>query len=160
LVCGTLGEKYGWGWGFGAAGVGMLIGLINFLVGQKRLKHVNIDQPSTVTLEDGKIIGNKTKLTSEEMSRIWALLIMALFTVFFWMAFEQAGNTMTLWADQNTRRQILGWETPASWFQSVNPFFIFALAPVLSTIWLLLSRRWRDVSSTSKFVLGLIFLGL
>jgi POT family proton-dependent oligopeptide transporter len=84
---------------------------------------------------------------------------MALFTIFFWMAFEQAGNTMTLWADQNTRRHLLGWEVPASWFQSVNPFFIFALAPVLSMLWLFIARRWRDISSTSKFVLGLAFLG-
>jgi POT family proton-dependent oligopeptide transporter len=157
LVCGTLGEKYGWGWGFGAAGVGMLIGLINFLVGQKRLKHVNVDRPDPV--EHAATASDESE-RSKEGGRIAALLIIAVFTVFFWAAFEQAGNTMTLWADANTNRHVFGWEVPASWFQSINPFFIFALAPVLSMFWLFLSRRWRDVSTTSKMVLGLFFLGL
>src|SRR5688572_12703936 len=47
IVCGTLGEKVGWHWGFSAAAVGMLLGLAQFLMGQKYLKKVGLPPKST-----------------------------------------------------------------------------------------------------------------
>src|SRR5690242_4502210 len=75
LVCGTLGEKYGWGWGFGAAGVGMLIGLITFTVGQKRLAGVNVDKPEAAEPHDAaeqKVVDEEK---SKEMGRVLALVL-------------------------------------------------------------------------------------
>jgi proton-dependent oligopeptide transporter, POT family len=160
LVCGTLGEKFGWGWGFGAAGVGMLIGLITFIAGQGRLKGVNVDKPEPPEphTQAEQRVADEEK--SKETGRVLALVIIAFFNVFFWASFEQAGNTMTLWADQNTNRSIFGWVTPASWFQSVNPFFIFTIAPVISMLWVWLARRGKDVPTVIKMVFGLFFLGL
>jgi proton-dependent oligopeptide transporter, POT family len=161
LVCGTLGEKYGWGWGFGAAGVGMLIGLITFTAGQVRLKHVNVDKPEPPEVHDSAEQQALDVEKSKEMGRVAALVIIAFFNIFFWAAFEQAGNTMTLWADQNTNRTILGsFEIPASWFQSINPFFIFTIAPIISIFWVYMSRKGRDVPTVIKMTIGLFLLGL
>jgi POT family proton-dependent oligopeptide transporter len=160
LVCGTLGEKYGWGWGFGAAGVGMFIGLITFIVGQRRLKGVNVDRPEPAEPHDAAEKKALDEEKSKEMGRVLALVIIAFFNIFFWAAFEQAGNTMTLWADQNTVRTLFGFEIPASWFQSVNPFFIFTVAPIISILWVFLSRKGKDVPTVIKMVLGLFFVGL
>jgi POT family proton-dependent oligopeptide transporter len=160
LVCGTLGEKYGWGWGFGAAGVGMLIGLITFVAGQPRLSAVNVDKPEAPEVHNAAEQQAADAERSKEMGRVAALLIIAFFNIFFWAAFEQAGNTMTLWADQNTNRFLFGYEVPASWFQSVNPFFIFTIAPVISIFWVFMSRKGKDVPTVIKMVIGLLLLGL
>ncbi len=158
IVCGYLGEKIAWKYGFGAAGVGMGIGLITFMLGQKRLSAVNIEKPDPQHHAETAAASEAEKRT--EMGRIAAIFIMALFTVFFWMAFEQAGNTMTLWADDNTHRFIGSWEVPASLFQSINAGFIFLLAPIFSLLWIKLARVKLEPRTTVKFVLGLVFLGL
>jgi proton-dependent oligopeptide transporter, POT family len=99
-------------------------------------------------------------LTRQEIHRIIAIGVMAFFIIFFWMGFEQAGGTMTLFADQQTDRHLLGWEIPASWFQSINPVVILLLAPVFSAIWLRLDQSRHALSTPAKMGLGMIVLGL
>lgn len=99
-------------------------------------------------------------LTRAEIQRIVAIAIMAFFVIFFWMCFEQAGGTMTLFADQQTDRHLMGWEIPASWFQSINPVVILLLAPVFSAIWLRLDQSRYALSTPAKMGLGMIVLGL
>jgi len=98
--------------------------------------------------------------TSAEIQRIVVILVVALFSIVFWMGFEQAGGTLTLFADQKTDRHLFGKAFPASWFQSVNPLLIFVLAPLFSIVWTWLDRTRFALTSTAKMGLGLLFLGL
>jgi proton-dependent oligopeptide transporter, POT family len=96
----------------------------------------------------------------EERKRVIALFIVIFFVIFFWMAFEQAGSSMNLFALRHTDRMIGGWEMPASWFQSMNPLFILLFAPVFAGIWMRLVARDREPSTPLKMVFGLTLLGL
>lgn len=91
--------------------------------------------------------------------RIIVILIVSIFSILFWMGFEQAGGTLTLFADQKTERVILGKPFPASWYQSVNPMLIFTLAPLFSILWTSLDRTRFALTSTAKMGLGLLLLG-
>jgi POT family proton-dependent oligopeptide transporter len=98
--------------------------------------------------------------TSADVQRILVIVIVALFSIVFWMGFEQAGGTFTLFADEKTRRVIMGKPFPASWYQSINPMLIFMLAPLFSILWTTLDRTRLALTSTAKMGIGLIFLGL
>lgn len=99
-------------------------------------------------------------LTREERGRIAAILVIALFVIFFWMGFEQAGGTMNLFAYQLTDRVVFGLEIPASWFQAVNPLLIIALAPFFAGFWMRLDRSRFTMSSVVKQGIGIVILGL
>jgi POT family proton-dependent oligopeptide transporter len=96
--------------------------------------------------------------TAEERRRLYVILVLFLAASLFWSLFEQAGSSLNLFAQRSTDNRIFGWEFPASWFQSMNAFFIVALAPVISWIWLRLGER--QPSSPAKFALGLLCAGL
>ncbi len=105
------------------------------------------------------IITDKS-LTTIEKSRIGVIYIIAFFVVFFWAAFEQAGASLTFFADEQTNRELFGWEMPASYFQSFNAIFIVLLAPVFAGFWSMLSRRKIEPSSPIKQSLGLFLLAI
>jgi POT family proton-dependent oligopeptide transporter len=153
LVCGTLGEKIGYPWGFGAAGIGMVIGLLVYLWGQKHLA------PDLIMQKKGSIEQRSSEpMTREDWLKIGAIFVMMALSIVFWSVYEQQGNTMALWADANTDRMILGWEMPASWFQSFNPLMIFILVPVLNMFWGWQDRRGKEPSSIAKMGIGCILL--
>ncbi|MFZ4752573.1 MAG: peptide MFS transporter [Chitinophagaceae bacterium] len=105
------------------------------------------------------IITDKT-LSKEEKSRIWVIFILAFFVIFFWSAFEQAGASLTLFADNQTERHIGGWEMPASFFQSVNPLAVISIAPIMTLIWGWLHKRNAEPASPLKMAWGLALLCL
>ena len=153
LVCGTLGEKIGFHWGFSAAGVGMVIGLFVYIRGQKYLA------PDLIMQNRGPSrAGAREPMTREDWLKIGAIFVMMALSIVFWSVYEQQGNTMALWADANTDRVILGWEMPASWFQSFNPLMIFIFVPVLNMVWARQARRGKEPSSVSKMGIGCILL--
>jgi len=96
--------------------------------------------------------------THVERKRLLTILCLFLASIVFWSLFEQAGSTLNLFAERSTNNRAFGWSFPASWFQSVGAIFIVLLAPVFAWLWLKLGRR--DPSSPTKFVFGLIFVGL
>jgi proton-dependent oligopeptide transporter, POT family len=96
--------------------------------------------------------------TDTERRRLLTILCLFLASVVFWSLFEQAGSTLNLFADRSTDNRAFGMAFPASWFQSVGAIFIVLLAPVFAWLWLRLGPR--DPSSPTKFVFGLIFVGL
>jgi len=98
-------------------------------------------------------------LTRVERHRIIAIFIMGVFVVFFWMGFEQAGGTMTLFANQQTDRYLFAWEVPVSYFQSINPLLIILLGPVFSLLWTRLEHSRFALSSIAKQGIGMIILG-
>ncbi len=105
------------------------------------------------------IITDKS-LTSDERQRIMVIFILAFFVIFFWACFEQAGASLTLFADEQTNRTIFGWDMPASWFQSINPLAIVALAPLFTMLWSWLGKKNIEPSSPMKMAFGLLLLAL
>mgnify|MGYP002507935467 CR=1 FL=1 len=99
-------------------------------------------------------------LTKVERDRIFVIYIIAFFVIFFWAAYEQAGASLTLFASEQTDRVILGWEMPASWVQSFNPFFVVVLAAVMPGVWSFLGRRSMEPASPTKQAIGLLLLSL
>ncbi|MGQ8336558.1 peptide MFS transporter [Sunxiuqinia sp. A32] len=95
-----------------------------------------------------------------EWSRVFVILILAVFNIFFWSGFEQAGTTFNIFARDNTQRMIGSWEIPATWFQSVNAIFIVLFAPLFSVLWLKLDRKKLNPNTPMKFAWGMIFLSL
>jgi len=154
LVCGTLGEKIGFHWGFAAAGVGMVIGLIVYLSGQKHLA------PDLIMQKERSRKQSPEPMTRADWMKVGAIFSMMALTIVFWSVYEQQGNTMALWADANTDRMILGWEMPASWFQSFNPLMIFIFVPVLNLFWSGQDRKGREPSSIAKMGIGCILLAV
>ena len=99
-------------------------------------------------------------LTGDEKKRVIVIGVLFVFAAIFWAAFEQAPTSLNLFAKDFTRRQVGGFEVPATWFQSVNTAFIILLAPVTAALWVALAKRGIDLSSPTKFALGLLFAGL
>jgi POT family proton-dependent oligopeptide transporter len=106
------------------------------------------------------IIFSDKSLQKDEQQRISVIFILAFFVIFFWSCFEQAGASLTLFADKQTERHIGGWEMPASYFQSVNPIFIIVLAPLFNLLWGALGKRGIEPSSPLKMAMGLALLAL
>ena len=99
-------------------------------------------------------------LTKIERSRIFVIYIVAFFVIFFWAAYEQAGASLTFFADEQTDRHIGSWEMPAAYFQSFNPIMIVTLAPVLAAVWSFLGKRGLEPSSPRKQAIGLFLLSM
>lgn len=106
------------------------------------------------------IILSDKSLTPLERSRIIVVFILAFFVIFFWGAFEQAGASLTLFADRQTDRHVFGTEMPASYFQSINPLAVILLAPLFSIIWGVLYKRKLEPSSPKKMAMGLGLVAL
>ncbi|HYR29633.1 MAG TPA: peptide MFS transporter [Thermoanaerobaculia bacterium] len=169
LVCGWLGQKWNWHFGFAAAGVGMIIGLIQYTAGKKYLTPVpesfvsSVDAVATATDDAPQQTAEVAKprsLTGTDWMRIGAIALLTLFALLFWAGFEQAGSSLTLFADRATQLTVFGFSYPSSWFQSVEPLFVILFSPVFAWIWLRLASRGKEPSSPAKFTLGLFFLAL
>ncbi|TAF67778.1 MAG: MFS transporter [Cytophagales bacterium] len=158
LICGGLGEVYGWQYGFGAAGVGMVLGLVIFYFAQPALGNVGLAPKAQAELDTN--VETKTPLTAVEMQRLAVAFILSFFSIVFWGSFEQAGSTMNIFAARYTDRNLGGFEVPATWFQSVNAFFIFTLAPLFSLLWVALDKRNINPNGAVKFAIGLLLVGL
>jgi POT family proton-dependent oligopeptide transporter len=207
LICSYLGEKYNWHYGFGAAGVGMVLGLIQFRLTRHWLGASGLqrghDRPLN-TLErwgmtflvaavvillglclSGLVAVNPASiargltfailsiaglyfiavfafcgLNKIEKERVGVILILFLTSALFWAGFEQAGSSFNLFAERFTDRRI-NWhhfEIPAGWFQTLDPIFIIAFAPVFAWLWVRLARRNLDPSIPVKFAFGLLLL--
>jgi POT family proton-dependent oligopeptide transporter len=99
-------------------------------------------------------------LDGDERRRIAVVLVLFVFSVVFWSAFEQQPTSLNLFARDFTDRHLFGWEIPTSWFQSAESLAVILFAPLLAALWAGLARRGRDLSSPTKFALGLSFAGL
>src|SRR5690606_25286947 len=99
-------------------------------------------------------------LNRDEKKRVGVILVLFVFAMIFWSAFEQAPTSLNLFAADFTDRQVGGFEVPATWFQSVNSFFIILLAPVFAAVWVGLGKRGIDLSSPAKFAFGLAMAGV
>src|SRR5436309_6453122 len=158
LVTGCLGQKINWHAGFAAAGVGMVLGLIQYALGRNNLLPVSEAKSSKFVATAPEAPQPGPAFTKQDWTRITAACILTLFALIFRAGFEQAGSSLNLFADQATQLTIFGFNYPSSWFQSVEPLFVIILSPVFAAIWLGLGRR--NPSSPAKFTFGLFFLSL
>lgn len=159
IVCGTLAATMGWHWGFGAAGVGMLLGLLVYMFGQRSLAP-DVRASSTARVITGQA-QEGAPLSGAEWRAVGALLVLVTLNVVFWAVYEQQGNTLQTWADEKTVWPvILGFQVPATWYQSVNPFFIFALAPFLDMWWRRRAAVGKEPTSVQKMAFGSLLLGV
>jgi POT family proton-dependent oligopeptide transporter len=212
IICGYVGERISWRLGFAVAGAGMLLGLIQYLLGSRRLGSAGLHPASTGNPELDRrqkrnaawavsaflgffvVLGLAGALgamaftanlisewlgwfllgisvavfawlifgggwSREERKRSVAIMVLFVASALFWASFEQAGSTLSLFAERSTNRHIFSFEFPASWFQFVQPIFVVVLAPVFAWLWLALGRRRTEPSAPAKFSLGLLFGG-
>jgi POT family proton-dependent oligopeptide transporter len=145
-----------WHWGFGAAGIGMTLGLIIYLLNGKRLQ--NVGQRIRKHPDKTTGVAVAEPLTRGDWKRIGAIFIFFFFTILFWAAYEQKGASLNLFALKLVRTEVFGFRFPSSWLQSLTPLFVIILAPLFSILWVRL--RERQPSSPVKFTLGLLFIGL
>jgi proton-dependent oligopeptide transporter, POT family len=145
-----------WHWAFGAAGVGMCLGLVIFVLNRRILERAA--RKTKVQKVDASSSQTRTPLTSSDWKRIGAIFVFFLFTILFWAAYEQKGASLNLFAKDLVRTELFGMRFPSSWLQSCTPAFVIMLAPVFSVLWVRLGKR--QPSSPVKFTLGLLFIGL
>ncbi|MGA7613795.1 MAG: peptide MFS transporter [Thermoanaerobaculia bacterium] len=181
LIAGYFAQKVNWHAGFACAGFGMTLGLIQYVLGRKRLKpaldRLNADRDEVVTEpRSGEVVGPEPVVemargkqeirpdtglfgfTPVEWKRLGAMLILFVFAMVFWGAYEQAGSTLNLFADRYTRLSVFGWTFPSSWFQSVPSLFVIIMAPMFAWMWIRLGKR--EPSTPAKFAFGLLFVGV
>ena len=199
-ACSYLGIRYGWAYGFGLAGIGMLFGLLTFILGQSWLEGRGAPPvplkgrsilgipvagffwvaglvavfPTWLLMQRHELIEavlpwaagvifllvvgyTVIKLHGAERSRMLVAQVLIFFSVLFWALFEQAGSSLTLFADQST-------EMP-SWFnaaqtQMFNPGIIVIGGPLMAALWVWLAKRNAEPSTPVKFSFGLMFVGL
>jgi POT family proton-dependent oligopeptide transporter len=142
LVCGTLGEEFGWHYGFAAAGVGMTSGLLIYLYATPTLPKENF----------ARCRAARQPLDAAAWKSIAALLFLFVPVSLFWGIYEQQGNTIVLWASEFTDRRLFGWDIPVTWFQALNPLMIFVFTPFIVSLW----RRQcaREPSTVAKLAIG------
>jgi len=147
LVCGTLGELYGWHYGFNAAGIGMLLGLIIYLAGGRYLP---LEAPRSTRTASGH------RPHPGQRRRLYLLLFaVAASVTIFRAAYEQVGNTVALWADSGIDRHVGGgWSIPMTWFQSLNPLMVMLFTPPLLAWWRRRAERGRDQSPARRMATG------
>jgi POT family proton-dependent oligopeptide transporter len=199
-----------WHWAFGAAGVGMTLGVIQYVLGGRTLGTAGVVPGAATTPElaagykrkalsyiglavavialtavaalsglitiTPKMVSDGVGVlllvitvvffgslfadrgwTPEERNRIWVIFAFFLCAAIFWSVFDQAGSTLNLFADRNTRNEMFGSAFPSAWYQSLNPLFIIIFAPVFATLWIKLGDR--QPSAPVKFAFGLIGAG-
>ncbi len=175
LIAGALAQKVDWHLGFACAGVGMTLGLIQYVLGRKHLqpaaerlerqrreaqeaararKAANERSPSSAQAGERTFLG----FTKVEWKRLAAMAVFFVFAAIFWGAYEQAGSTLNLFGDRYTRTSILGFSFPSSWFVAVQAGFVILLAPAFAWLWVRLGKH--EPSTPTKFAIGLFFTGL
>ncbi len=98
-------------------------------------------------------------LSAEEKRRVLVVVVLFLGSALFWSGYEQAGSSLNLFAERYTDRALGSFVVPASWFQSLNPAFVIALAPLVAWLWIALARRHLNPSAPASFAIGVILMG-
>jgi len=103
--------------------------------------------------------GQRKKYTYDDLKKISYISLLSVFVIFFWIGFEQAGGSLTLYANSSIDRTIFGLLIPASFFQAVNPMIIILLGPFIAKLWLKIDKSNYSISTAKKMGFGLILLG-
>ncbi len=148
LICGTLGEKVGFHWGFGAAGIGMLISLATYLIGQRHLPPDSIQQKGEAVAAP--------RLQAGDGQRIVALLALMIPYILVFSAYQQSWNIFTIWADTHVNRVIGGFEAPVTWFATLDGILTIVAVFVAIRLWAWQAKRGREGNDSRKISEGLV----
>ncbi|HBK45061.1 MAG TPA: MFS transporter [Xanthomonadaceae bacterium] len=152
LICGTLGEVYGWHYGFGAAGIGMFAGLIVYVLGRDYLPR----EERTRVVRAPALAGARSG-----QRRVWALLLgVGIAATIFRGAYEQIGNTLPLWTDMGVDRAWGSVVIPMTWFQSLNPLLVISMTPLLLLHWRRRADAGRETSPARRMAIGAAIVAL
>lgn len=165
FVCGYLGqpdsvaniaEAYKWKYGFMAAGTGMVIGLIWYLVSQKKY----LGEIGLYPVTNAKAVDHvdNTPLTDEDIDKIKAIFTFVFFAIFFFAFFEQAGTSLNFFAEEATKLTVGPIKLKASYFQAVNPICVVIFAPIFAKMWIRMGDK--NPSIPVKFGWGLFLQGI
>lgn len=152
LICGTLGELYGWHYGFGAAGIGMCLGLAIYTWGGKYL-------PAEVSTVVCPPQAAEAAEAGDGRGNIALLIGVALAVMLFRTAYEQTGNTLAIWVDTSVERQAFGLTIPVTWFQSLNPMFVFLISPLLVRVWNARAASGSTTPALARMAKGALGVG-
>ena len=153
------GAHTSWHWAFAAAGVGMVVGLIHYVIQWKQLGDAGLRPNKSARLPgDGLSEVVDSKLTPSEWKRIGAIGVLFVFNILFWTIYEQGGTSLNIFADKCTDTMIGGWYCPSSFLQTFQAVFVIMFAPLFSVLWLRLGEK--QPPAPLKFSFGLLFLGL
>ena len=158
LVCGTLAEKVDWSLGFATAGLGMALAVGMFLLLRRRLLPPGVGAPAGQRRQTGDGARAAEVLGPAERDRVAVIFVLTFVVSLFWAGYEQGGGLMNLFTDRSLDRELLGYEIPTTWFQAVNPIFIFTLGPAFAWAWPRLAASGRDPSTGRKMALGMLAL--
>ena len=149
LVCGTLGELYGWHYGFGAAGVGMLAGIAIYLAGRRHLPPESLARASA-----------RPRLVPGDGSVLFAILVLLVITSLYWTVQAQIWNVYPLWLRDHVDRSVgFGLTIPVTWFQALDSMAVLVFAPLAILLWRRQARRGTEADDLSKIVRGCAWYG-
>jgi proton-dependent oligopeptide transporter, POT family len=143
LLCGFLGERYGWHIGFGTAAIFMLAGIATYLSGYRHL-------PAKV---ERKVLA-AAPMTSRDWKIVAALVAIMVIAVFQSIGYYQLANVMPVWLQEHGDMNAAGFAIPIPWYQSIDPLFSILFVPVLFALW-----QWQDAHSGEPSELGKIGQG-
>lgn len=150
LVCGTLGELYGWHYGFGAAGIGMFLGLVIYVAGRRYLP----PEPLRAAPD-----ADVAAAAPGRDRRVWWLLLgVGIAATIFRGAYEQIGNTLPLWIDTGVDRAWGAATIPMTWFQSLNPLLVIAMTPLLLMVWRNRAAAGRETPPARRMAIGALIV--
>jgi proton-dependent oligopeptide transporter, POT family len=162
IIAGYVAQRIDWHLGFGCAAVGMALGLAQYVLDRRHLQvaidRMAVERAARAVEKPSDDSKGSAGFTAAEWRRIVAIVVLFVFAILFWAGYEQAGSTLALMADRNTRLEVFGFPFPSSWLQSLQPIFVVILAPVFASLWVRLGRH--DPSVPVKFGLGLLCMGL
>jgi proton-dependent oligopeptide transporter, POT family len=157
VILGYIGQAKYWNLAFFIAGCIQLVGLIPFRMVLQSPILSNPTASSTNTIPTSKGVSS---LHKHERDRIWVIVILSLFSIVFWMAYNQGGSSMNLFALRYTERRILDFNIPPSWFLSLESLYLVLFAFPLAALYGFLVRKKKDPSPPMKCALSLLAIGL
>jgi POT family proton-dependent oligopeptide transporter len=157
IIAGKLAEGVDWHIGFACAGVGMTLGLVQYVLGRRRLQP-GIERLASRPRPMAATTVSADAFTADDWKRIAAVFVFFAFASLFWGAYEQAGSTLNLFADRYVHLELLGVKLYASWFVSIQAAFVILLSPIFAWLWVKLGPR--QPSTPAKYAFALLFVGL
>lgn len=154
MLCGYIGEKVSWSWGFGLAGIFMFLGMLQFYFTQNIFGNVGLSAKQTKELKEPVEVDNTPRKVI--FDRMIVVFIFSLFTVFFWAAFEQAGGSMTIFADKFTQRVLVG--NAGLTFKFVDAILTIVPLAIISYVLIKLFSKTFAKYSLGNIILSVSFL--
>ena len=160
IIAGYLAQQVDWHAGFACAGVGMVIGVIQYVLSRDRLPRTTPRSQAQLAgaAQTPRADGPSMGFTATEWKRMAAVLVFFVFAALFWAAYEQSASTLNLFTNQHAERTYFGWTIPSSWFVSIQALFVIIFAPVMAWVWVKMASR--EPSTPAKFAVGLLLVGV